>query len=81
MLKRMKELIEKTKARIKNRGSFPLQRGVMLPTAFPRGTIVHYMGVSCELLEDVPYYSETLEAARLCDEAHLPGDCPRCGAT
>ena len=54
---------------------------VKLPTSFPRGTVVHYNGIPCELLDDTPYYSATIEAARECEEAHLPGDCPRCGAT
>jgi hypothetical protein len=54
---------------------------VRLPTSFPRGTVVHYNGIPCELLDDTPYYSATIEAARECDEAHLPGDCPICGAT
>ena len=81
----MRKLIAKLKEvvglRNRDRGNGRIEQGVKLPTAFPRGTVVHYMGVPCELLADVPYYSETLEAARLCDEAHLPGDCPRCGAT
>ena len=30
-----------------------------IPTAFPKGTIIHYRGVPCELLQETPYYSET----------------------
>jgi hypothetical protein len=31
-------------------------------TAFPKGTIVKYGGVPCELLQDTPYYSKTFSA-------------------
>ena len=27
---------------------------------FPKGTVVKYDGIPCELLKDTPYYSETL---------------------
>lgn len=30
-------------------------------TVFPKGTIVKYGGVPCELLQDTPYYSETIQ--------------------
>lgn len=29
-------------------------------TYFPKGTVIHYQGIPCELLSDVPYYSETI---------------------
>ena len=30
---------------------------------FPKGTIVHYGGIPCELLNDTPYESETFRVA------------------
>ena len=42
-----------------------LSDGVILPTAFPRGTVVHYNGIPCELLDDTPYYSATIESKKI----------------
>ena len=30
-------------------------------TVFPKGTVVKYNGIPCELLRDTPYYSETFK--------------------
>ena len=58
-----------------------------IPTAFPKGTIVHYKGIPCELLQDTPYYSETFKgrkrkqiASQQTDSAdgELEGACPDC---
>jgi hypothetical protein len=82
MIRRLIEIcLGADRLRNRDRVNGRIEQGVKLPTAFPRGTIVHYNGIPCELLTDTPYYSETIEAARECEEAHLPGDCPRCRAT
>lgn len=31
-------------------------------TVFPKGTVVKYDGLPCELLQDTPYYCETINA-------------------
>ena len=35
-----------------------------IPTFFPKGTIVKYNGIPCELLQDTPYYSETFKGKK-----------------
>ncbi len=35
-----------------------------IPTLFPKGTVVKFRGVPCELLQDTPYYSETFKGSR-----------------
>lgn len=38
---------------------FKRNNNSMKITVFPKGTIVKYNGIPCELLQDVAYYSET----------------------
>lgn len=35
------------------------RRKKKIVTVFPKGTVVKYKGIPCELLQDTPYYSET----------------------
>jgi len=32
-----------------------------IPTMFPKGTVVKFNSIPCELLQDTPYYSETFK--------------------
>jgi len=43
------------------------------PTAFPKGTIIHYEGIPCELLQDTPYYSETIKGKLKPDNQCIQG--------
>ena len=37
-------------------------------TVFPKGTVIKYDGLPCELLQDTPYYTETIQ--RQAERAH-----------
>jgi len=38
-----------------------MKKSAEIPTMFPKGTIVKFNGIPCELLQDTPYYSETFK--------------------
>jgi hypothetical protein len=45
-----------------------------IPTMFPKGTIVKFNGIPCELLQDTPYYSETFKGG----QEDSADKCPLC---
>ncbi|KKL28436.1 hypothetical protein LCGC14_2375170 [marine sediment metagenome] len=62
-----------------------MEKSGNIPTMFPKGTIVKFNGVPCELLQDTPYFSGTFKGKRRW--ASQPGveadgltksDCPSC---
>lgn len=49
-----------------------LRRPSRVVTVFPKGTVVKYGDIPCELLADAPYYSATFQ--RVADERQRPND-------
>jgi len=43
-------------------------------TVFPRGTVVKYRGLPCELLQDTPYHTETIQRQADADRACAPNN-------
>lgn len=69
-------IVERVAGWLKSQGN----REPRIITVFPKGTVVSYNGVPCELLCDTPYYSATYSSGtrtvtNVCCAENKPEDC------